>query len=101
MTNAHVIAGASNTSIEPNGSDSRLDATAIAFDPRNDVAVLRVPALDRPALQFAREVVPSEPGAVLGFPLNGPFKILPGADREHRRACSPTTPTGGASCGAR
>lgn len=77
VTNAHVIAGSDNTSVEPNGSDARLDATAIAFDPRNDVAVLRVPALQRPALRFAREVVPTEPGAVLGFPLNGPFKIIP------------------------
>ena len=77
VTNAHVIAGSSNTSIEPNGSDDRLDATAIAFDPRNDVAVLRVRGLDRPALRFARVVKPTEPGAVLGFPLNGPFKILP------------------------
>ncbi len=77
VTNAHVIAGAGNTSVEPNGSDARLDATAIAFDVRNDLAVLRVPALERPALRFAREVVPTEPGAVLGFPENGPFKILP------------------------
>jgi S1-C subfamily serine protease len=77
VTNAHVVAGSNRTSIEPNGSGERHDATAIAFDPRNDVAVLRVPSLDRPALRFAREVVPTEPGAVLGFPLNGPFKILP------------------------
>jgi S1-C subfamily serine protease len=77
VTNAHVIAGSSNTSIEPNGSDSRLDATAIAFDRRNDVAVLRVPSLDRQALQFAREVRPTEPGAVLGFPLNGPYRAIP------------------------
>ena len=77
VTNAHVIAGSSNTSVEPNDSDSRLDATAIAFDRRNDVAVLRVPALDRRALGFSREVRPTEPAAVLGFPLNGPFKILP------------------------
>jgi S1-C subfamily serine protease len=77
VTNAHVVAGADNTQVEPNGSGSRFDATAIAFDPRNDVAVLRVPSLDRPALRFAREVKPTEPGAVLGFPLNGPFKILP------------------------
>jgi S1-C subfamily serine protease len=77
VTNAHVVAGSSNTSVEPNGSDQRLDATAVAFDPRNDVAVLRVPALDRRPLQFAREVRPTEAGAVLGFPLNGPFKILP------------------------
>lgn len=76
VTNAHVVAGSSRTSVEPNGSSERYDATAIAFDPRNDIAVLRVPSLDRPALDFAREVVPTEPGAVLGFPLNGPFKIV-------------------------
>ncbi|MFP5363401.1 MAG: MarP family serine protease [Thermoleophilia bacterium] len=75
VTNAHVVAGSNSISVEPNGSDSRLEATAIAFDSRNDVAVLRVPSLDRPALRFAREVKPTEPGAVLGFPLNGPFKI--------------------------
>jgi S1-C subfamily serine protease len=77
VTNAHVVAGSSDTSIEPNGSDERLSATAIAFDSYNDVAVLRVPSLGRPALSFAREVKVTEPGAVLGFPLNGPFKILP------------------------
>ncbi len=77
VTNAHVIAGSGRISVEPNGSSDRFDATAIAFDPRNDIAVLRVPSLDRPALDFAREVVPTEPGAVLGFPLNGPFKIRP------------------------
>jgi S1-C subfamily serine protease len=77
VTNAHVVAGSDNTSVEPNGSGDRLDATAIAFDPRQDVAILRVPALDRPALRFSREVRNTEPGAVLGFPLNGPYKVLP------------------------
>lgn len=77
VTNAHVIAGSDNTHVEPNGSGDRLDATAIHFDPNNDIAVLRVPALDRPALRFAREVKATEPGAVLGFPLNGPFRIVP------------------------
>jgi len=77
VTNAHVIAGSNRSSIEPNGSDDRLEGTAIHFDSRNDLAILRVPALDRPSLEFAREVKPSEPGAVLGFPLNGPYKIVP------------------------
>jgi len=77
VTNAHVVAGSSQTSIEPNGSDERMSATAIAFDPKNDVAILRVRGLDRPALRFSREVKPTEPGAVLGFPLNGPYKVLP------------------------
>lgn len=77
VTNAHVIAGSSRASVQSSGSDRRLDATAIAFDAKNDIAVLRVPSLDRPALRFAREVKPTEPGAALGFPLNGPFKIVP------------------------
>ncbi len=77
VTNAHVVAGSDETSVEPNGSGDRLDATAIHFDPNNDVAILRVPSLNRPALDFAREVKVKEPGAVLGFPLNGPFRILP------------------------
>jgi S1-C subfamily serine protease len=77
VTNAHVVAGSDNTTVEPNGSGDRLDATAIAFDPRQDVAILRVRGLGRRALRFSREVKPTEPGAVLGFPLNGPYKVLP------------------------
>jgi len=77
VTNAHVVAGSGSTRVEPNGSDDRLDATAIHFDSRNDVAVLRVPSLDRPALRFSREVKNTEPGAVLGFPLNGPYRVVP------------------------
>ena len=77
VTNAHVIAGSGSTHVEPNGSGRRLDATAIHFDSRNDIAVLRVPALDRPALRFSGEVKSTEPAAVLGFPLNGPYKIVP------------------------
>ena len=77
----------------PTARASRLDATAIHFDSRNDVAVLRVPSLDRPALRFSREVKTTEPGAVLGFPLNGPYRIVPARVGDTRR-CSPTTPTG-------
>jgi len=77
VTNAHVVAGSDRSSVEPTGSDDRLDAVAIAFDPRNDVAFLRVRSLERPALQFSREVRNTEPGAVLGFPLNGPYRIVP------------------------
>jgi S1-C subfamily serine protease len=77
VTNAHVVAGSSSTHVEPNGSSERLDATAIHFDSRDDVAILRVAGLDRPALRFSRDVKPTEPGAVLGFPLNGPYKVVP------------------------
>ena len=36
-----------------------------------------MPSLRRPALRFARDVKFTEPGAVLGFPLNGPYEVIP------------------------
>ena len=44
VTNAHVVAGQDDTEVEVDGG-SRLSAQAVAFDPRNDVAVLRVAGL--------------------------------------------------------
>jgi S1-C subfamily serine protease len=77
VTNAHVVAGQDDTVVQRRGGGGRLSATAIAFDSRNDVAVLRVAGLGAPALQFSREVNVSEPGAVEGYPLSGPFAIRP------------------------
>jgi S1-C subfamily serine protease len=77
VTNAHVVAGQDDTFVEPRGGGRRLDASAIAFDAKNDVAVLRVPGLGLAPLRFAREVKVSEPGAVEGYPLSGPFRIRP------------------------
>lgn len=75
VTNAHVVAGQDTTLVEPRGGRGRLKATAIAFDSKNDIAVLRVPGLGLAPLQFAREVKVSEPAAIEGFPLAGPFQI--------------------------
>ena len=77
VTNAHVIAGQDDTAVQLRGAGPQFTATAVAFDTDNDVAVLRVPALQAPALRFAREVKSGEPGAVLGFPLNGPYDVSP------------------------
>jgi S1-C subfamily serine protease len=77
VTNAHVVAGQEDTVVQRRGGGARLSATAIAFDPRNDVAVLRVPGLGAPPLRFSGAVRVSEPGAVEGYPLSGPFAIRP------------------------
>jgi len=77
VTNAHVVAGEDDTAVVPRDGRGRLDATVVAFDTKNDIAVLRVPGLDLAPLPFAREVKVSEPGAVEGFPLSGPFRIRP------------------------
>ena len=75
VTNAHVVAGEQrgDTVVRTRGGD-RYAATAIAFDSRNDVAVLRVSGLPARALSYAREVKVGEPGAALGYPLAGPFR---------------------------
>jgi S1-C subfamily serine protease len=77
VTNAHVIAGQDETVVQPRSGRGAIQATAIAFDPSNDVAVLRVPGLDAPSLGLASDVRVSEPGAAEGYPLNGPFTISP------------------------
>ncbi|MDX6676793.1 MAG: hypothetical protein QOE31_845 [Solirubrobacteraceae bacterium] len=76
VTNAHVVAGQDDTFVEPRDSGgARLDATVIALNVKNDVAVLRVRGLHAAALRFSDGVRVSEPGAVEGYPLAGPFAI--------------------------
>jgi S1-C subfamily serine protease len=74
VTNAHVVAGESDTTVEAGGAPPQLGAQAIYFDPTNDVAVLRVPGLQRSSLDLAGNPTRGEPGAVLGYPQNGPFR---------------------------
>jgi hypothetical protein len=74
VTNAHVVAGQDDTTVQLRGEGPRLDATAIAFDPRNDVAVLRVSGLEAPVLEMA-EPRSGERAAILGFPRNGPYDV--------------------------
>jgi S1-C subfamily serine protease len=78
VTNAHVVAGQDDTTIEPGGDDRSLDAQAFAFDSRNDVAVLHVPGLDGRALPLAADPTPGTSAGILGFPENGPFQVRAG-----------------------
>ena len=76
VTNAHVVAGERDTTVlRPGGSS--LPAQAIAFDPHNDLAVLRVPGLAGRALGLGG-ARPGEAVAILGYPLNGSLDAEPG-----------------------
>lgn len=75
VTNAHVVAGQDDTSVLVGGEGEAQDATAVAYDPRNDVAVLRVPGLGAESLPLAEDPDEGTPAAVLGFPLDGPYRV--------------------------
>jgi S1-C subfamily serine protease len=78
VTNAHVVAGSSRTTVERYPDGAVLDAEVVAFDANRDVAILHVSGMDRPPLT----IDPSEPargaiGAVFGHPRGGPLAIQP------------------------
>ena len=75
VTAAHVVAGQTDTVVELQ-SGGRLPADVVAFDRRNDVAVLRVRDLGLRPLPLVGAKV-GAPVAVLGFPENGPFTVTP------------------------
>lgn len=77
VTNAHVVAGEPETTVQPQGTGPSLAAEAIGYDPTDDLAVLRVRGLGLPALSLAGEAPSGSSGAVLGFPENGPFDAEP------------------------
>lgn len=78
VTNAHVVAGEHDTTVELGGNEPELSAYAIAFDPTNDIAVLRVPGLSLPPLELVPAPASGSAGAILGYPEDGPFDARPG-----------------------
>jgi S1-C subfamily serine protease len=86
VTNAHVVAGQQDTRVLLRGEEPALPAQAIAFEPRNDLAVLRVDGLAAPALELDPEPRSGASGAILGFPRNGPFDVRAGRLGPEREA---------------
>ena len=74
-TNAHVVAGIQSPLVD-RGDGRGLDGRVVSFDAENDIAIVRVPGLEGRPLRLA-DPVRGEPGALLGFPLNGPYRITP------------------------
>jgi S1-C subfamily serine protease len=76
VTNAHVVAGELDTTVTTRAGVS-YDAGAVRYQPRDDLAILRVPGLNTRALPIAARARSGTAGAVLGYPENGPFTITP------------------------
>jgi S1-C subfamily serine protease len=78
ITNAHVVAGETDTNVQPDGNAPGLAAQVIEFDPHNDIAVLRVSGLSAPVLSLSPAARPGRAAAILGYPLDGGFDAEPG-----------------------
>ncbi|MFD8672588.1 MarP family serine protease [Streptomyces seoulensis] len=76
MTNAHVVGGVDEPTVQIGGEGRRYDATVVLYDWRRDIAVLDVPDLKAPALRFAAKDAGSGDGAIVaGFPENGAYDV--------------------------
>jgi S1-C subfamily serine protease len=78
VTNAHVVAGESDTVVQVHGLGPSLRAVPVVFDPHNDIAVLHVSGLSEPTLRLAPNPRAGQAAAILGYPLDGPFSAQPG-----------------------
>ncbi len=78
VTNAHVVAGESDTTVEVHGNPPGLPTELLGFDAHDDIAVLRVPGLNERTLPLAADPAAGTPAAIIGYPLDGPLNIQPG-----------------------
>ncbi|OMI38577.1 MarP family serine protease [Streptomyces sparsogenes] len=76
MTNAHVVGGVDDPTVQIGGEGRRYDAKVVLYDWKRDVAVLDVPSLNAPVLKFAEGDARSGDSAIVaGFPENGAFDV--------------------------
>jgi len=76
VTNAHVVAGIAHPMVED--SAGQHPTTVVSFDPRFDLAVMRVPGIaERPLVLDPTAVARGQQATVLGYPGGGPFTADP------------------------
>lgn len=90
MTNAHVVGGVSEPTVQVGGQGRLHDARVVLYDWKRDIAVLDVPGLDAPALHFAtRDEQTRDDAIVAGFPENGAFDVRAARVRDRIEAKGP------------
>ncbi|MEU2119711.1 MarP family serine protease [Streptomyces sp. NPDC016459] len=76
MTNAHVVGGVDEPTVQIGGEGKLYDAKVVLYDWQRDIAVLDVPDLKAPPLVFTEEDARSGDGAIVaGFPENGSYDV--------------------------
>lgn len=76
VTNAHVVAGIERPRVDRRNGPA-YTGSVVAFDVKNDLAVLRVPGLQGTPLRLADPESGVSVG-LLGYPENGPLVTIPG-----------------------
>ncbi|GIE79887.1 serine protease [Actinoplanes philippinensis] len=72
MTNAHVVAGTREVVVESGGR--QIEGKVVVYDPKRDLAVLYVPGLKAPVMNFVgKEAATGASAIVLGYPQDGPY----------------------------
>jgi S1-C subfamily serine protease len=89
LTNAHVVAGVDEPEVRVGGRGPALSARVVLYDFRRDLAVLAVPDLDAPALDFDGGARRGDQAVVAGFPRGGPYQLDPARIRERISARGP------------
>ncbi|NEA64332.1 MarP family serine protease [Streptomyces sp. SID12488] len=90
MTNAHVVGGVDEPTVQIGGEGRKYDATVVLYDWERDIAVLDVPDLRAPALRFSTEDAGSGKSAIVaGFPENGSYDVRPARVRGRITANGP------------
>jgi S1-C subfamily serine protease len=90
MTNAHVVGGVDEPTVQIGGEGRKYDAKVVLYDWERDIAVLDVPNLDAPALQFtANDAASGNNAIVAGFPQNGAYNVQPARVRGRITANGP------------
>ena len=78
MTNAHVVGGVDEPTVQIGGQGRLYDAKVVLYDWRRDIAVLDVPDLDAKPLQFTdtdNDASTGNSAIVAGFPENGSYDV--------------------------
>ncbi|MFE5485661.1 MarP family serine protease [Streptomyces sp. NPDC056527] len=76
MTNAHVVGGVDEPTVQIGGEGKLYDAKVVLYDWARDIAVLDVPDLDAEPLQFTEADARSGDNAIVaGFPENGSYDV--------------------------
>ncbi|MFF8591948.1 MarP family serine protease [Streptomyces sp. NPDC015220] len=90
MTNAHVVGGVEEPTVQIGGVGRKYDARVVLYDWHRDIAVLDVPNLKAPALKFTDDAAHSGDSAIVaGFPQNGSYDVRAARVRGRIKASGP------------